>query len=426
LRFKPLLGLDDIQFKYVLMDQAESSIEQWARSPELRPFVEAGLLDFARYDLSRGGEIRLRSSGDLITRDRLRNPLVVFANYVFGSIETDLFRVEGGRLHEGRITLTSTVSEPDLTDPTMVDRLTVHRRYRPCEPKYYDDPALNRILAQYTRPGADMSFCLPTGALRCVQQFVDLSAGRLLLLTADKGYSAEAELAAANDLEIALTGCFSLMVNFHALRLHAENLGGFLLTTTRPHPSFQVAACLFGGEPDALPETRLAFEDSFADFGPFDRDQLVAHVPTDGAPPTAEYVLALLRLGAWDPEFVLRFAGVLRDGAPALSAPLQADLAAGLDRAWELYLPTNDQDDLAFAIGAILHQIGRPAARAYFERSLDRFGDRPATLYNLGLCHYQEGRPAEALASFDRALDLQPDHQLARQWSDYVRGELGA
>src|SRR5207302_4838826 len=115
--------------------------------------------------------------------------------------------------------------------------------------------ALNQVLAHYIQYSGNLSFGLPLGALQSIQQFVALSAGRLLMLAADKGYTSEEQLASANDLEIALHGSFSLMVNFHALRLYAENIGGFLFESPQLRPDLRVAAFVLGTSRDALAET---------------------------------------------------------------------------------------------------------------------------------------------------------------------------
>ncbi len=89
--------------RYVLSDLAPSMLSYWRQHPRLRPFVEAGVLDFAEFDVSRPAPLQLTESGDVLGAagappDR---PVAVVASYCFDSVPQDLFAVdEDGRLFE--------------------------------------------------------------------------------------------------------------------------------------------------------------------------------------------------------------------------------------------------------------------------------------------------------------------------------------
>ena len=75
---------------YVMTDLGESTIEHWAANPAL----DDERFDFARFDVGGDGVLKLRRRG--VALDRLANPLVVIANYVFDSIPADAFAISDG------------------------------------------------------------------------------------------------------------------------------------------------------------------------------------------------------------------------------------------------------------------------------------------------------------------------------------------
>ena len=84
---------------YVMTDLGESTIEQWAANPAL----DDERFDFARFDVGGDGVLQLRRRG--VALDRLANPLVVIANYVFDSIPADAFAISDGGLQECLVTV---------------------------------------------------------------------------------------------------------------------------------------------------------------------------------------------------------------------------------------------------------------------------------------------------------------------------------
>lgn len=73
-------------FRYVMSDLPWKNIEGWQQHEGLKPFVEQGMLDFARFDAVRDTELSLTQSGLVIKPGELGQPLMVIANYFFDSI----------------------------------------------------------------------------------------------------------------------------------------------------------------------------------------------------------------------------------------------------------------------------------------------------------------------------------------------------
>jgi hypothetical protein len=418
-------ALARLRLRYVMTDLAPANVEAWRSRDSLKPFVEAGLLDFATFDLERDTQITLVHSGETLSAGSLRNPLSVIAHYTFDTTAQDVFWVREGALHEGLVTTLSSREEPDLTEPELLARLTTRYEQRPARSDYYDDEALNRVLAGYRSRLGNTSFLFPIGALKGIRSLMALAGGRLLLLSGDKGYTHEAELVARGDPELTLHGgqCFSMMVNYHAIGLYFRERGGRALHAGTRDRRLKVSAFLLGGGEDAFPETESAFGREIDGFGPCEYYALAAGIRKQLPAAPLDVILALVKLGGWDPHLVFHFAGPLAEQAKSASETLRHELVRALEKCWEHFYPMDL--DLPFELGRIYAALDRPtdALRFYLE-SLKRYHEHPATLFNVGLCLYRLQRPREALAFMERALGLNEGYAPAREWRVRIQGEL--
>jgi tetratricopeptide (TPR) repeat protein len=101
---------------------------------------------------------------------------------------------------------------------------------------------------------------------------------------------------------------------------------------------------------------------------------------------------------------------------PVKQARSQLDRMAGLIRRTEgvdidLYLESQEVFDRAFAL---MQQGDWVRAAAGFRAAAAKHDRNAPTHGNLGLCLAKLGRKAEALAELDRALEISPDYELAK------------
>ncbi len=414
-RLLDLLGrssLAHLRVRYVLTDFTESNLDVLRSHPSLQTLVAAGVLDFARYDAGTDDEMSLSHSGDVLAPGSLRNPLAVIANYLFDGLPQDCFFFDdGGALERGLVSLVSPRPEPIRDDPEILERVEIHWSRRAVVGAPYGEPDLDRLLAHYGERLRSTALLFPVGALRCLRNLALLSGGRLLLLSADKGYCEEALLHGREEPGFAIHGSLSMMVNYHAIGqfFHAE--GGDFLAATPLSTGLQVVAGLLG-MPDGSAEARLAFDDAVERRNPDDFFSLKIAVETGYSSLALPQLLAWLRLSGWDANVFLGCLPFLVSWveAEATSAAEREDLRAAALRVWETYFPLREARDLAFHVGALLCQLGDyAAALPCFESSLALYGPNPATLYNLGLCYFSLGQLDEAEACVDEALNAEPD-----------------
>jgi tetratricopeptide (TPR) repeat protein len=402
-------SLRDVPMQYVLSDFAECNLTYWREHPSLRPFVKAGLLDFARFDPARDQELRLDISGAHLSPGTVKNPVAVLANYVFDSLPQDAFAVTGGRLHESLVTLTYPTREPDPADPQWFAQAGLTYEHRPIDGDYYEVPAWNRVLHAYEERLDDTVVLFPEAALRCLAQWQRLADGRLLVLCGDKGHFREEGLLGQREPSVAMHGSLSLMVNFHALEQVTQLWGGEVLRPSHLPAHLAIGAFLFGRPSDDYPETRLAYDEAIARHGPDDFYTLKKAFEEAHTGYSVEQLLATLRWSGWDANVLLVCFPVLLERLATASVHAKQEACRALEQVWDHYYPIGEGRDLAFHLGRLLVVMGYyTEALDYFQHSLRLHGSAANTFYHLALCHYVL-RQLDMAGEYTRqALDLEP------------------
>ncbi len=418
-------ALSDVPVRYVMTDFAQRTVDYWRQHPSLTPFIAAGLLDIALFDAEAPRELDLLCSENRLAPGAVKNPLIVIANYVFDGIPQDSFSIHDGRLHENLISLVSTQSAPDLDAPDLLRRIEISYERRPASAEYYDDPDFNQILRVYQERLSDTTFTFPCAGLRCLRFFERLAGGRLMLLSADKGYDREESLLGLGDPVLNIHGSFSMMVNQHAIAQYTMLRGGAALQTAYRHASLCVAASLFGQPPGGYRETRQAFGEWVAKGGPDDFFTLKKALEGQIADFSLQQLLAYLRLSGWDASIFLSSCPTFRAHLETAAPPLRQELHRAIMQVWNMYYPIGEDDDVPFHIGMLLQAMGLyPEALEFYEHSLRLCGPDPSTFYNSGMCHYSLRQLDAALASIQRAIELDPSFEAAKALRIQLQAEV--
>lgn len=151
--------LRSVPFRYAMTDFTAKTIEFWRAHPKLRPLVDDGILDFARFDAAEPGEIYMIEAGYQL--ELSARPMVLLANYVFDSVPQDLFSVRDGQLLESKMDVASSKPGDTLASPCVLSRLQISLEHLPAPTDYYSDPEFNRILEHYRNNLTNTTFCFP-------------------------------------------------------------------------------------------------------------------------------------------------------------------------------------------------------------------------------------------------------------------------
>src|SRR5262245_12392827 len=422
---RALPALEGLKIRYVLTDFTESNVRAWQSHERFQPFLRDGSLDFAIFDLERDAGLRLSLSGESLGA-AAGNPLLVIANYAFDSTPQDCFRIRAGALCADlvRAMAEDEGGSPGAAGRSLLERIVaLDHEARPVEGGYYGDPILDRILESYRQGLGDTAFLIPVGALRGVRALLELSRGGLFLLCGDKGVSREEDLRGQGEPGMVRhRGCFSFSVNLHAIGRYFEEAGGFALHTGQPRPRIQVSGFLGGFAPADVPETRLAFANEIDGFGPGEFHTLAVALCEQKHPQPLDVVLSVLKLSCFDAEVLYSFREALVTAARGASPVQKAELRRVLALVWEGFYPL--QKDLAFELARISFAMseGEDALR-YCRESLRLFGESAQALVMQGYGLAMLGRAAEAVASAERALAVDPGFTPATELLDRLRGK---
>jgi tetratricopeptide (TPR) repeat protein len=402
--------LKEIPVKYVMTDFTNSNLEYWRTHPSFVPFIEAGSLDLARFDLEHDVQIELVYSGETLSNATLRNPLVVISNYVFDSTPQDAFLADEENLFEILVTLT-TPEEADTEDPNILSQVAISAQENLIDENYYDDPQWNRILLDYKQRLTGIPFLFPTSALQCIQNLHRLSDGRMLLLSGDRGYNHDAALQLGSGIpSFALHGSFSMMVDYQIVGEYCRELGAQVLHPTGPAEHLNISAFVFDDLRSDFIETRQAYAEAIEKFGPDDFFTLKAGFAQIYDSLTLDEMLSFLRLSCWDYKRFCEWLPILKCQLPDASDVQKRQLYEATLKVWDSYLPIGEDSDLAFELGTLLLEMGfHEAALDFLHRSVELYGLAPGTAYNLAVCYYSLGQMNQALDHLNKALDLDPE-----------------
>ena len=419
----------DQRFVYVMTDASASVVEFWRDHPRLRPFVDAGVLDFAHFDLLEPGPLALLNSGMTLRVGQVANPVILIANYIFDSIPQDAFTIKDGQLFAGLVSVSASTPALELPGPAAKVKVAISFATDDVamDGDAETDPQLRQILRGYLERLDDTTLLIPRAAMACVRFFQELAGRRALCLVGDFGDTREEDLQGHGPPGFGAGGGLWLPVNFHAVGEYARGLGGRARHPRSRHISLNVSMLLFGPADAPFSETELAYEDAIDQRGPDELSVLIRslaeHMPTL----RFESVLALLRTTGWDSDYVGQCVPFLLEALPNAEERLRQEVLHGIRLAWEQYYPMGEPDDLPFGLGVLFYTLEHyPEALEFFERSLQQFGEDPRTTLNMALTLYRLQRLPETVAWLDRTLALDPANELAGAMRPSVAAELAA
>lgn len=383
--------LQEVRLRYVMTDITEKNLLYLAKHPYLKPYFKSGILDVAYYEANFKEEPIHLFLTKIPVDQKVVNPILLLCNYFFDTLPQDLFRVQKGKLEEGRISLSVDSEAPiqNSLDPRIIPHLQVEYSYHPIENlNYYpNDPELNAILKDYTKELDNQFFLLPIGGLHAMRYFSRLSKNRLLALVGDHGPCSLEQLIHQSDRLMTKHGNFSMTVNFNAISRYFQSLEGTVLLPTAPDPFFITGAFLLGLKESQ--EIHLAYKESVDYFQMRDYWNLIAHAKENWQESTVEQILLLIKFGNWDPLVFQLFLDAIRAKVLEISDREKETLSRVIDCIWDHFYPTSEEQGMfANTLGELFISMERyPQAIRYFQHSLAITGFKPGTYLNMGAAY---------------------------------------
>ena len=417
--------MKDLKFKYIVSDFAEQNVRYWQNHPSLKPYFENGVLDCAVFDVTKDDSLTLLQSGEKIEANVLQQPLVVIANYTFDSLPQDTFYVKEGLLYEGLIRLSkankkdSEQNDEALSFSQEKTSILSDIQYEYIDREidgscYYDNTLYNDLLLHYQENLEDASFTLPIMAFRCIERLRTLFGDDLILIAADKGYNQLESMLNTYHPFLSQHGSISLMVNFHAIELFFEHLGGRGIHSLYEHDNITLSLFSLSKVQNALIETNFAFEDIVEGIGPEDfhtlKNALIPHQKTM----SSKELLTFLRYTSWDSRTFLEIYNTLIERiSEEENFPIN-DLITSLYKVWENYFPIGEEGDLSYCLATLFAHFGYDdEAIELFKTSIAFYGETAPMNYEIALSYYNLQEVDEAMTYLEKSLALDPDFEEA-------------
>lgn len=411
---KHLLSLIDsifprkLHLKYVMTDISDHNIEFWQKHPSLHPYVHRGVLDFTYYHHSQLKSLELIHSKQVLTKENVKNPIILICTYFFDTIPQDLFCIKDGKLEEGRITLTSKGEYVNKTDPALIETLEASYKYFPISlpDEYYpDQPELNKILRSYTKVLKEAPFLFPIGSFQAINYFSKLSKNRLLLLAGDQGVCTEEQIQTWGEPKISKHSSFSVAVNYHAIAQYFRQQNGFGWLTHFSEPKFVMLCGGLGGDQKSFPEAHLAFREQIDAFEPVHYWKLTNFSEETTEKLALDQLIVLIQLGNWDPIAFHSFYSVIRKKAAFASESTKSLLARVVLHVWEHFYPVDAAEgQFVMNLGVLLFEIAHyNEALFFFKKALEMRKEDRDLLMNIAKCYRILGDHSAAVVFLHKA-----------------------
>lgn len=405
--------------KYVMTDISRKSLTTWQNHHALKPFIDSKNLDMAVFNALSDTELNLVLSQQTIKPNTLKKPLFVVCNYLFDTLVQDAFQVIDGRMHEVELVIKNEakLDQENLKDYFKKAKYEYLRHPVSCD--YYQDyPLLNTILQDYETEFENAAFLMPLGAMKCIKNLKQLTQSPLMFLVSDKGIT-DTELFEENDdPDITFHGSVSMMVNFDALKRYTDLSKGTSFLMGNKGADFQVASFVYQTDYD-IPNTAYAFTNSLGTFSPQDLfDICYINDEPNPAFKSLEALINLLNMADWDPCIFYDYHPMLLEKLEAEEYTQEDELSIlnGLKRAWAFFFKLEKDQDIPFAIGAILYNMDHfDKAIEFYQASLKYFGQDKETYFNIALVYQADEKFQLAAEALQQALSIDPHYRDAKK-----------
>jgi tetratricopeptide (TPR) repeat protein len=414
LELQKMLKLEGIQWKYIMTDIVPDNIKFWETQPNLKPYIEQGLIDFSAYQAEQPQPIYLLKSKILLTQEQLKNPLIVIANYVLDSLRHDFWRVTQGQLSMALFNHDLQFNADMNNLPVDLSNVDPEFYYTNMELPYYKNQAIDAVLQHYLDNFNDISFIFPIGPLKCLEQLYQLANGQMLVLITDKGYTHHDSYHQIYEPEMVLhNGAFSSIVNFYALQYYAMTLqGDFFIENS--YYDLNTIVLMFGNNFNSLTETQMTVCNQLERLNPATLLYLQNFISQQQKFADPKILFACLQSSLWSNHVFNANLETMIEVIKQWKHPIEQDILHVLDKVAANFYFTPWTVDVFFNIGLLLQETRHyKAAISYYYKSIDYFGRLPKQLHKLASCYYELGQLKQAQGVWEEILHLDEYDTLA-------------
>lgn len=427
--FKALLKdyeLQSLKFCYVISDIPENNLTFCQENTSLMPFIQNQELDFSIFNVEEDKDFTLRIQNKRFSELQSKTPLIVIANYTFDCIIHDAFHFNKDKLEEVQLGLRSRYKNFDVQKSLHLNDLRFNYRHVDIDiANYYDDPKLNEILKGYQEYFHEQGsyFLIPLGAIQFLNTLKNLTNNNFFMIAGDKGLTLPETFPLLGDhYDASYDGCYSYLVNFHAMGEYLKKDGGDCLLTQNDN-DFKVNLFSIGTSFADLTETTAYFNNVLESTGPDEYCQFYDEYQSSSYRFDLKSLLAFIRFSYWDPNAYSIVHGRLLELLDDAQKNHIEEIKRDLNKLKSNIFKMNIGEDVYNQIGLFYQIIGTyDVALELYQESISIYGDRAAPHNNAAVIYEKQKNMGKALTHYQKSYELDKKNQYAFKKIHYLTG----
>lgn len=426
--FKTLLAehqLEGQKFCYIISDVATKNIDYCRENPCFQSYIENQELDFSYFNVEEDQDIELLIKQKKYSALNSKKPLIIIANYTFDCIKQDGFEYENEQLNEVQLSLRSRYKNFDTQKALHLKELRFEFHKSIIDSKdYYQNSVLNEILTAYLPLFKDQKamIMMPLGAIQFCDHMKALTNNNFFMIAGDKGASIPAHFTLMGEnYRVTYDGCYSFLVNFHAIGEYLKKQGGdYLLTKNANTFKVNLYATM---DFTHFTQTKFCFESFVENFGPEEFCYIFDEYLTSGYRFSLKALLAFLRLSEWDPNAYAVIHEKVLALLPITEKTLMEDVKQDLNKVKDNVYSINMGSDV-FNMMGIFYQMQNEDDKALelYLRSISVFGDKAPPHNNAAMIYEKQKNIPKALYHYQKSYELDPKNKYANRKIHYLTG----
>ena len=210
----------ELDIRYIMTDLCPKNIDFWKKHHQLKDMVIDGILDMGVFDADYCNDITTEYAKKTVTKKSLVNPPIIIGNYFLDTISCDLLHFKEGEVTQGNLSIVTDVENYSNNTVKSLKALDIKYNFSEFNENAVTNKIYKQLINYYKNTINDSSVLMPTTVFKIVDFFSKVhKKQKAFFMFSDKGHVGLESLQLSEKPHFAFHGSFSLMVNFHALKI---------------------------------------------------------------------------------------------------------------------------------------------------------------------------------------------------------------
>ena len=414
------------QFKYVITDFVEENIAFWINHPRLQPYFNQNIVDVARFDIENDTQLFLRNSSIILEAGSVKQPFIVIANYLYDCLPTNLLYIDNGLVQNVLVNEAIIDNQNnELSAKQKLENLDFSFTYGDFNIDSIKDPIQQQIIEFYKRTLNNSHIYLPSLGMANLSVFNSISTSGFMLITADKGTHLLQDWQDRSAPSLSNHGCFSISVNYHALKKHCEFSGGLALFPSNKIDYLNIGCLLYVDQIENYKETIHTYKQVIDEFGPDNYFSIKKHVENNIDNLSDRDIRSYIQLSLFDPRLFKQLVPRILDLVESFNQNQSNAYLKICLEVWKNYYPINEEDNLAFLLAQLLTTLEFfDDAQAFLDFAETEGGTEMEIMYLRGVCLLWQNKQEQAKQLLEKVQQYNPDNEQVSKLLKYANQSI--